>query len=113
MFQPVEETRDRDALVALQLERLRDTLAHIAANNPAYLRHLGWVAARDIASLADLRQRPVVAVSVPAGLSSDGLPIGLQILGKHFDEVAILRVAHAYQGVTDWHRQVPAIGAVG
>ncbi|HEX2501333.1 MAG TPA: phenylacetate--CoA ligase [Methylomirabilota bacterium] len=58
MFQPVEETRDRAALVALQLERLRETLAHIAANNPAYHRHLGGVAARDVASLDDLRRLP-------------------------------------------------------
>jgi phenylacetate-CoA ligase len=58
VFQPVEETRDRSALVALQLERLRETLAHIAANNPAYHRHLGGVAARDVASLADLRRLP-------------------------------------------------------
>jgi aspartyl-tRNA(Asn)/glutamyl-tRNA(Gln) amidotransferase subunit A len=50
----------------------------------------------------------IPGVSVPCGFSS-GLPIGMQVLGKHFDEAAILRVAHAYQSVTDWHRQHPAL----
>jgi aspartyl-tRNA(Asn)/glutamyl-tRNA(Gln) amidotransferase subunit A len=50
----------------------------------------------------------VPGVSIPCGFS-DGLPIGLQILGRHFDEATILRVAHAYQQVTDWHRQTPRL----
>lgn len=43
------------------------------------------------------------ALSVPAGLSSDGLPIGLQLVGKPFDEETILRAAHAFEQATDWH----------
>jgi aspartyl-tRNA(Asn)/glutamyl-tRNA(Gln) amidotransferase subunit A len=50
----------------------------------------------------------VPGVSVPCGFS-DGLPIGMQVLGRHFDEATILRVAHAYQQVTDWHRQTPSL----
>lgn len=49
------------------------------------------------------------AASVPAGFTSDGLPAGFQLVGRHFDEVGILRGAHAFQQVTDWHRRVPAI----
>jgi aspartyl-tRNA(Asn)/glutamyl-tRNA(Gln) amidotransferase subunit A len=48
-------------------------------------------------------------ISIPCGLSKDGLPIGLQILGKPFDEAKVLRVAHAFQQATEWHRRRPAL----
>ena len=38
---------------------------------------------------------------------ADGLPVGMQILGKHFDEAGVLRVAHAYQQTSNWHLQRP------
>ena len=43
------------------------------------------------------------AISIPCGLGSTGLPIGLQIAGKAFDETTVLRVAHAYEQSTEWH----------
>ncbi len=43
------------------------------------------------------------AVSVPCGLSSEGLPIGMQLVGRPFDEGTILRVARRYQMETQWH----------
>jgi len=45
-------------------------------------------------------------MSVPAGFSN-GLPVGLQIIGSYFDEARLLNVAHQYQNVTDWHQQIP------
>jgi aspartyl-tRNA(Asn)/glutamyl-tRNA(Gln) amidotransferase subunit A len=46
----------------------------------------------------------VPSLSVPCGFGSeDGLPIGLQLVGRPFDEALLLRVAHAYQQRTDWH----------
>lgn len=45
-------------------------------------------------------------MSIPAGLSN-GLPVGLQIIGNYFDEARMLDVAHAYQQVTDWHQAMP------
>jgi aspartyl-tRNA(Asn)/glutamyl-tRNA(Gln) amidotransferase subunit A len=48
------------------------------------------------------------ACTVPCGFSSEGLPIGLQIIGKPFAEATVLRVAHAYESSTDWHRRHPA-----
>jgi aspartyl-tRNA(Asn)/glutamyl-tRNA(Gln) amidotransferase subunit A len=39
----------------------------------------------------------IPGISVPCGVTKEKLPIGLQILGKHFDEATILRVAHAYE----------------
>ena len=47
------------------------------------------------------------AMSVPCGFTSTGLPIGLQIAAKPFDEATVLRVAHAYEQHTDWHRRWP------
>jgi aspartyl-tRNA(Asn)/glutamyl-tRNA(Gln) amidotransferase subunit A len=45
-------------------------------------------------------------MSIPAGFSN-GLPVGLQIIGNYFDEARMLNVGHAYQQVTDWHTMVP------
>ena len=43
------------------------------------------------------------AISVPCGFSAAGMPMGLQIVGKPFDEETVLKVAHAYEQNTDWH----------
>jgi aspartyl-tRNA(Asn)/glutamyl-tRNA(Gln) amidotransferase subunit A len=48
-------------------------------------------------------------ISVPCGFSSDGLPIGFQLMGRMFDEATLLRVADAYEGATDWSTRSPAI----
>jgi len=45
------------------------------------------------------------ACSFPAGFTANGLPIGLQVVGKAFEEATVLRIAHAYQQLTDWHRK--------
>lgn len=45
-------------------------------------------------------------MSVPAGFSQN-LPVGLQIIGNYFDESRLLNVAHQFQQVTDWHKQMP------
>ena len=45
-------------------------------------------------------------VSVPMGFDG-GLPVGMQIVGRAFDEAGILALAHQYQQATDWHRRVP------
>lgn len=51
------------------------------------------------------------AVSIPCGFS-EGLPVGLQLIGGMFQEETLLRAAHAYGAVTDWHQRAPAaIGA--
>ncbi|GIW13889.1 MAG: amidase [Tepidiforma sp.] len=49
------------------------------------------------------------AVSIPCGFTSDGLPIGLQLAGRPFDEVTVLRAAFAFECATDWHRRAPAV----
>ncbi len=47
-------------------------------------------------------------MSIPAGLHK-GLPIGIQLVGKDFDEARLLNVAHQYQQHTDWHLQRPEV----
>ena len=49
------------------------------------------------------------AISIPCGFSEDGLPIGLQIAGRAFDEATVLGVSAAYEGATDWHTRRPPI----
>jgi aspartyl-tRNA(Asn)/glutamyl-tRNA(Gln) amidotransferase subunit A len=49
------------------------------------------------------------ACSVPCGFSGGGLPIGMQIVGRPFDEATVLRVGDAYQRVTDWHARRPVL----
>lgn len=49
------------------------------------------------------------ALSLPCGFTSGGMPIGLQIVGRPFDEATVLRVGHAYEQVTDWHRRRPRL----
>jgi aspartyl-tRNA(Asn)/glutamyl-tRNA(Gln) amidotransferase subunit A len=49
----------------------------------------------------------VPAMVAPCGFTSDNLPVGLQFIGKHFDEESILKVAYAYEQATEWHRRKP------
>ncbi|MDQ7787772.1 MAG: Asp-tRNA(Asn)/Glu-tRNA(Gln) amidotransferase subunit GatA [Thermodesulfovibrionales bacterium] len=51
----------------------------------------------------------VPALSVPCGFTSGNLPVGLQIIGKHFDEEALFRIAYAYEQGTEWRMRKPAL----
>jgi aspartyl-tRNA(Asn)/glutamyl-tRNA(Gln) amidotransferase subunit A len=60
--------------------------------------------------LSDIYTIPVnlagtCAMSLPCGFSANGLPIGLQLIGKPFDEGNLLRTAHAFEQATAWHRK--------
>lgn len=51
------------------------------------------------------------AMSLPCGFGAgahQNRPVGLQLIGNHFDEARILQIAHAFQQATDWHRRIPA-----
>ena len=52
------------------------------------------------------------ALAVPCGLTSTGLPISLQLVGRAWDEATVLRIGHAYEQATDWHRRRPPLTAV-
>ena len=51
------------------------------------------------------------ALSLPCGFDADGMPIGMQIIGKQLEEATILRVAHAYEQATEWHKKKPGMAA--
>ena len=50
------------------------------------------------------------AVSIPCGFSSEGLPVGLQLIGRPLDETTLLRAAYAYEQATPWHCRFPREG---
>jgi aspartyl-tRNA(Asn)/glutamyl-tRNA(Gln) amidotransferase subunit A len=50
------------------------------------------------------------ALTIPCGFTTGGLPIALQIVGKHFDEATVLQVGHAYEAHTSWHERRPPVG---
>jgi aspartyl-tRNA(Asn)/glutamyl-tRNA(Gln) amidotransferase subunit A len=63
--------------------------------------------------LGDLLTIPVnlaglPGMSIPAGLAKE-LPVGLQIIGKHFDEATMYKAAYAFEQATDFHNQKPEI----
>ena len=49
------------------------------------------------------------AISIPCGFTAEGLPIGLQIIGPHWREDWVLRLAHACEQATGWHKRMPTI----
>jgi aspartyl-tRNA(Asn)/glutamyl-tRNA(Gln) amidotransferase subunit A len=49
------------------------------------------------------------ALSLPAGFSSGGLPVGVQLLGRAGSDATLLRAGKAFQQVTEWHRSVPPL----
>jgi aspartyl-tRNA(Asn)/glutamyl-tRNA(Gln) amidotransferase subunit A len=51
----------------------------------------------------------VPGISLPCGLTHSGLPIGMQLIGRHFDEETILRVAFAFEQATEWHTRKPKL----
>ncbi len=52
------------------------------------------------------------SISLPCGFSGDALPVGLQIIGKKWDEAALLRIAYAYEQATPWHERFPQMADI-
>jgi len=53
----------------------------------------------------------IPGLSIPCGFTGDGLPVGLQILGRDFDEERILQIAYAYEQATEWHKRRVELGS--
>ncbi len=51
----------------------------------------------------------IPGISLPCGFSKEGLPVGMQILGKHFEEKKLLQIAYAFERETDFHRKKPVL----
>ncbi len=83
---------------------------HIAAPTVARMATLGEVPA-ELAALIrysapfDMSGQP--ALTLPAGFTPAGLPVGVQFIGGHLGEAAVLRVGRAFQRATQWHRRRP------
>jgi len=55
----------------------------------------------------------VPALVMPCGFSEAGLPLSVQIMGRHFDEATVYRVAAAYEQATEWHSRRPDLAPKG
>ncbi|HCV22779.1 MAG TPA: Asp-tRNA(Asn)/Glu-tRNA(Gln) amidotransferase GatCAB subunit A, partial [Candidatus Latescibacteria bacterium] len=53
------------------------------------------------------------AISLPCGFTRGGLPIGLQLIAKPWEEARLLRLAQAYESATQWHHRFPDLTALG
>jgi len=86
---------------ALPVAELDASLEAYSARNQQYLRN---TVIGNVLNLCGL--------SVPCGFTSQGLPIGLMIYGKPYNEDVVLRVGYAFEQATDWHRRTPALAWV-
>ncbi len=93
--------RDVDVLVTPTMPMAAPAIAELKVNpealRPAELRLLRNTRPFNVWGLP--------AISVPCGFTEGGLPIGMQIAGPHWREDLVLRVAHAYEQATAWHRR--------
>jgi Asp-tRNAAsn/Glu-tRNAGln amidotransferase A subunit and related amidases len=49
------------------------------------------------------------AASLPAGFTKDELPVGMQIVGRHFDDADVLRISKTYQEINPWQDKMPKV----
>jgi aspartyl-tRNA(Asn)/glutamyl-tRNA(Gln) amidotransferase subunit A len=49
------------------------------------------------------------SLAIPAGFTGSGLPVGMQLIGRSFDEATVLRIGAAFQRATNFHEKVPAL----
>ena len=93
-------------------QALADHDVLVTPTSPSVAFRLGEKTSDPLAMyLSDLFTIPVniaglPALSIPCGFS-EGLPVGLQLIGRPFEEGTLLRTAHAYGELTDWHRRRP------
>ncbi|OIP86739.1 hypothetical protein AUK04_00175 [Candidatus Roizmanbacteria bacterium CG2_30_33_16] len=64
-----------------------------------------------LADIYTVSQNPVgvPSLAIPCGFSKEGLPIGMQLVGKMFSEDLLLKLGYHYQLITDWHKKSPGL----
>jgi len=106
--QVLDALRDHDVLVAPTSHRAAPTIATftapITSTREAAAR---FFTRRSFTTPAALAGTP--ALAVPCGFGASGLPLSLQIIGRRFEDATVLRVGHAYEQSTDWHRRRPQL----
>ena len=70
-------------------------------------RSLAFWQRPNLFTAANVTSQP--ALEICNGFGTHGLPLGMQVLGRPFDEVTVLRIGHAYQQATGWHQQHPQL----
>ena len=93
----------------------RSTRGSTPSSPPAWARRRGWTDYRSVSfwqkpsllTAWNVTGQPVLAL--PNGFGRGGLPLGMQIVGRPFDEATILRIGHAYEQATDWHTRRPPL----
>ena len=60
-------------------------------------------------SCSDITVTGLPAISVPAGFTPEGLPVGLQIVGRHQSELSVLQLAHAFESATGFGKRRPPV----
>jgi aspartyl-tRNA(Asn)/glutamyl-tRNA(Gln) amidotransferase subunit A len=95
--------RDVDALLVPATVIPALPVAEVDADMETYSqRNLSYLQNTSIGNILNL-----CGLSVPCGFTSEGLPIGLMIYGKPYEEHKVLRIGYAFQEATDWHRRTP------
>jgi aspartyl-tRNA(Asn)/glutamyl-tRNA(Gln) amidotransferase subunit A len=105
----IDTLKDVDALLvpttcipARPVETIDTDFEHYMEHNVAYLRNTS------IGNILNL-----CGLTVPCGSTNQGLPIGLMIYGKPFQEDLVLRIGYAFQQITDWHKRTPDLSWIG
>jgi amidase len=76
-------------------------------NGVALPTYIDWMRA-----CSDITVTGLPAISVPCGFTADGLPVGVQIVGRHHDDWGALQLAHAFEQATQfWKRRPPLLAA--
>ncbi len=96
--------REVDALVAPAVPIPTARIGELEIDVNGRRENVRLATTRNVRAL-NLTGLPVV--SVPCGFDRDGMPIGLQIVGRKYGEDRILAIGHAYESATAWHRQIP------
>jgi aspartyl-tRNA(Asn)/glutamyl-tRNA(Gln) amidotransferase subunit A len=104
-----ERLRDVDALLVPTTMIPARPLADIDRGFETYMAHnVKYLRNTSIGNTLNL-----CAVSLPCGLTREGLPISLMVYGKSFAEDVVLRVAYAYEQATEWHTRRPDLSWAG
>lgn len=97
--------QDIDVLIAPTVSTSALRLDHPEVTWPDGATEGGTITYVRLSALGNVTGLP--ALSVPSGFTREGLPTGIQIIGRPFDEETVLNIGHAYESATDWPRLAP------